>query len=227
MGMDPEIREHVMEMMRQGFHMPEGMNPLDAHRRNDGHGEGHGSDHGDMDMHRMHMDMMRRGGHDDGPHGEHGSDHGDMDMHRMHMDDEQASAERFFHASTSFKEQLAHAKAVGDALAHDDSVALLAIWYASEHMSHEVAFDLMVSIMNDDSVRPTVRRAAAFTGAQIATGAGDDQAAGRILGAIIRGTGMTAAARNRYHTQRETDHVTDRAPQGKSERDTKKQQDRS
>jgi hypothetical protein len=34
---DPEIREHVMEMMRQGFHMPEGMNPLDAHRRNDGH----------------------------------------------------------------------------------------------------------------------------------------------------------------------------------------------
>ena len=62
--MDPEIREHVMEMMRHGFHMPEGMNPLDAHRRNNGHdmdghvvmrtvgGEGH------EDMMRMHDQMI-------------------------------------------------------------------------------------------------------------------------------------------------------------------------
>jgi hypothetical protein len=46
--MDPDIREHIMEMMRQGFHMPEGMNPLDAHRRNEGHGEGHGGMPGDV-----------------------------------------------------------------------------------------------------------------------------------------------------------------------------------
>ena len=58
---DPEIREHVMELMRQGFHMPEGMNPLDAHRRNDGHRE----EHGDMDPEiREHvMEMMRQGFH--------------------------------------------------------------------------------------------------------------------------------------------------------------------
>jgi hypothetical protein len=65
--MDPDIREHIMEMMRQGFHMPEGMNPLDAHRRNEGHGEGHGGMFDDHDMDpdiREHiMEMMRQGFH--------------------------------------------------------------------------------------------------------------------------------------------------------------------
>ena len=96
MDMDPEIREHVMEMMRQGFHMPEGMNPLDAHRRNDGHGEGHG----DMDMarrmeqlhpedaHRMHTEMIERMQGDrrqesDRPRHERG-DRGDGVEHLMH-----------------------------------------------------------------------------------------------------------------------------------------------
>jgi len=187
--MDPEIREHVMEMMRQGFHMPEGMNPLDAHRRNDGHGEGHG----DMDMRHMHRQMMAE------------------------QDERDDDPERFFRASESFIEQLQHAKAVAGQLDNDAAVALLAIWYASEHMEPEQCLDLMVSVMNDDSILPKVRRAAAFTGVQKAGELGNDQLAQRILGAIIRGAGMTESARMRRNddarqTDRRPDRVTDRAP---------------
>ena len=191
--MDPEIREHIMEMMRQGYHMPEGMNPLDAHRRNDDRGERF-SDRGMHDMDR--------------------EDHGNWDDDGHHEDD---GAERFMRAAESFMEQLQYAKAVGEQLSDDTGVALLGIWYASESMEPDRCLDLMTSIMNDDAIARNVRRAAGFVAIEKARDMDNHDGAQRILDAIIRGAGTTAPG---PHLHQQTDRVTDRAPQRDRPRDT-------
>ena len=160
-------------------------------------------EHRDMDMHRMHEQMMNRDDHGEG-----------------HDDD----PERFFRASESFIEQLHHARAVAKQLNNSEATALLAIWYASEHMEPNQCLELMDNIMNDDTLMPTVRRAAAFTGVQLAMESGDEHLAGRILGSIVRGAGMkNEARRNREHATE-----TDRAPNGQRDRSPQKQsRDRS
>ena len=195
--------------------------PGDEHRDMDMHRmheqmmnrDDHGEDH-DMDMRRMHEQMMNRD--------YHGEDH-DMDMRRMHeqmmnRDDHgeghDDDPERFFRASESFIEQLHHARAVAKQLNNGEATALLAIWYASEHMEPNQCLELMDNIMNDDTLMPTVRRAAAFTGVQLAMESGDEHLAGRILGSIVRGAGMkNEARRNREHATE-----TDRAPNGQRDR---------
>ncbi len=163
----------------------------------------HGDEH-DMDMHRQMMDRQH-----------HGDEH-DMDMHRQMMGDggHNDDPDAFFRASASFIEQLEHAQAVAERLNNGEATALLAIWYASEHMEPNQCLELMASIMNDESVLPTVRRAAAFTAVRIAGEMGNDQLAGRILGALVRGAGMTDEAR-RHRTQASE---TDRAPHGQRDR---------
>ena len=153
---------------------------------------------------------------------EHGNhDHGHGGHHGEGHDDD---PERFFRASESFIEQLHHARAVAKQLNNGEATALLAIWYASEHMEPNQCLELMDNIMNDDTLMPTVRRAAAFTGVQLAMESGDEHLAGRILGSIVRGAGMkNEARRNREHATE-----TDRAPNGQRDRSPQKQsRDRS
>lgn len=123
---------------------------------------------------------------------------------------EDRGAEAFVHAAESFVTQLQYAEAVGAQLSKDVGVALLGIWFASEHMPPDRCLNLMVSIMNDQQIARSVRRAAAFVAMRKAGEMGNAQSAEQILGAIIRGAGQTAPG-ERTRTDRVTDEAPDRA----------------
>ena len=212
---DMDMHQHRMDRQHHGDE-----HDMDMHRQMMDR-QHHGDEH-DMDMHRQMMDRQHHGDeHDMDMHRQmmdrqhHGDEH-DMDMHRQMMGDggHNDDPDAFFRASASFIEQLEHAQAVAERLNNGEATALLAIWYASEHMEPNQCLELMASIMNDESVLPTVRRAAAFTAVRIAGEMGNDQLAGRILGALVRGAGMTDEAR-RHRTQASE---TDRAPHGQRDR---------
>ena len=197
------------------------------HHWNEGHGHGHDHDdhghHGDKDGHwdvheghggemdhhihelkmelehahvrlqeaheeleRMHHAMEEM--HEYFEHGEHDGHHDD-------------GAEHFKAAATSFVEQLAYAREVGAHLAEDMGVAMLSIWYASESMDDHQCLELMVSLVNDQSLERNVRRAAAFVAIDKANALGNHDLANRILGTIIRRAGMTPEARNAMEDQ--------------------------
>jgi hypothetical protein len=64
-------------------------------------------------------------------------------------------------------------------------------------MEPDRCLDLMASIMNDDAIARNVRRAAGFVAIEKARHMDNHDAAQRILGAIIRGAGTTAADRQK------------------------------
>jgi hypothetical protein len=169
--MGPEIREHVMEMMRQGFHMPEGMNPLDAHRRNDGHdmgghvvmrtvgGEGH------EDMMRMHDQMIEMMGDREMPEEMRGMHERMMQMHDMqerrpeHMQGEMRF--RDVPEEHEFMQELGMMDEMSYHLSELGAISMLGIHMIRDELEPEARLDALERII-DEAPNPSPARNAAL-----------------------------------------------------------------
>ena len=142
--------------------MPEGMNPLNAHRRNDGRGEGHGEivsldEEGFIYIH---------------------SEHGQYDGgRRMH--------DRDIPAEIEFMEELGILDEVADYLEENDAVALMGIHMIRDALEGDLRMESLNTIIEASSEGSATRNAAIIVAIQTLQEDSNDEGAAELMVELV------------------------------------------
>ena len=189
-GPPPEMREHMMQMMRGhgGEHGDHGGSPPEMREHMMQMMRGHGGEHGDHggsppEMREHMMQMMRGHG------GEHGN-HCDIrsqqpNQHEKHGEWSPHHGEREAPEVVQFIQELGMLGEVSAHLEDGQSVALMGIHMIRDTLDGELQMDSLTAIIEDAESGSPSRNAALIVAIQALQDEGDDEAAAELMVELV------------------------------------------